>query len=520
MDDQSLDAPGPALLEPGTSVGSYVIVRDISAQGNRIDYLARVASDEHAPEARESYFRLIAAPAGALESVRSINLLQLRHPRLLALRDFFSESGVDYAVVDIPADTWPIASPASLTPEEALAVGVLTGEVLATLHGRGVAHGRITPASLVVAPNSVFLAGIEDAVIAHDPETQFAADANALAAAVVALAGAVDVATPVGAAIAAIGERAASGGYARVPDVLRDLQHALPDGLPRLDDDAATMAMSLRYGYATSIGMVRQQNQDAVGVLALEVVDDQPLASPGGIFLVADGMGGEAQGEVASRIAARVIVAEVARRFLGPAARACATDAPAGETPPGEAATQMHLDSIAALSEAFRAANARIRNLAKRIERPAGTTTTAIMLFGHDAIIGHIGDSRAYLLRGGELAQLTHDHSLVQKLIDLGQYRPGESEFDVPRNYLYRSLGQNDELEIDTWAITVGVGDTVLLCSDGLWDLVPPETIRDLMSSDHEPDVIARALVEHANAAGGHDNSTAVVLRLTARESI
>ena len=155
--------------------------------------------------------------------------------------------------------------------------------------------------------------------------------------------------------------------------------------------------------------------------------------------------------------------------------------------------------------------------MARRLEKASGTTTSALMLFGHEALLGHVGDSRVYLLRGSELHQLTKDHSLVQKLIDLGQYNPVESPFSVPRNYLYRSLGQTDDLEVDTRVLKVGIGDTFMICSDGLWDLVLDPEIREIMLNEPTPTSIAEALVRRANAAGGHDNSTAVVVRLAAR---
>ena len=108
----------------------------------------------------------------------------------------------------------------------------------------------------------------------------------------------------------------------------------------------------------------------------------------------------------------------------------------------------------------------------------------------------------------------------MQRLIDLGQYNPDDSPFSVPRNYLYRSLGQGDELEVDTRVVQVGVGDVMMMCSDGLWDLVTDAEFRDIMASNRSTNEMAREMVERANAAGGHDNSTAVVIRLAVRQSL
>lgn len=516
-------APQP-ILAPGAVVGSYSILRFIDAAGEHNGYLARVAGDDDisaTPNPQELHLRLIEGVTGGLETIRALEALQLRHPRLLALRDFFTQNERDYAVLDIPGDTWPVTPQTQFTAEEALAIGVIIGEVLIFLHSRGVAHTHIDPAHIVIVNNGVYLAGIETAAnvinAGAGAAELFRQDANQLAGMIGTLTETTTDTSPTSDAAIAIAARGTAHEYTRIEDILTDCVHALPDGLPQLSEAAATAPMAIEVGHATTVGLIRQQNQDSIGVLTMEVIDDQLSASPGGIFLVADGMGGEAQGEVASRIAARMIVAEVARRFLSPAARATASDSPVNESQPGDAVTMMHLDSIASLVEAFRSANARIRNMARRLEKASGTTTSALMLFGHEALLGHVGDSRVYLLRGSELHQLTKDHSLVQKLIDLGQYNPVESPFSVPRNYLYRSLGQTDDLEVDTRVLKVGIGDTFMICSDGLWDLVLDPEIREIMLNEPTPTSIAEALVRRANAAGGHDNSTAVVVRLAAR---
>ncbi len=510
-----------APLAVGTVVGSYVIVRQLGRHAGRMQYLARVASDDDditRPHPHEPHLLLTSAPAGELAAVHTVESLQLRHPRLLALRDFFTQDGRDYAVSDVPGDTWPIPPQLPLTAEEALAVGVIIGEAVLFLHGRGVTHGQLSTTTIVIAVNGVFLGNIEDAtVIQEQPETAIQRDANQLAMTLGDFAAGATGNPVLQAAVTAIAAKGHAGGYERVEDVMADCLRALPDGLPPLSDEAASAPFTIQLGRATSVGMVRQQNQDALGVLVMEIFDDQPEAGPGGIFLVADGMGGEAQGEVASRIAARIIVAEVARRFLGPAARATASDAPRDSEAKDDAATTMHLDTIASITEAFRAANARIRNLARRLEQATGTTATALMLFAHEVVIGHVGDSRAYLCRGGEAHQITHDHSLVQRLIDMGHYRPNEMEYNMPRNYLYRSLGQADDLEVDTRVIKTGAGDTFMICSDGLWDLVSSDEIRAILSSDRTPQECAEELVRRANAAGGYDNSTALVVRFVAR---
>lgn len=524
MTHDDLSSGGCPPLAPGAFVGNYLITRVLTTGPQRNEYQARLApesGDPGEPRPSDPLLRLLEAPVGNLTGAMTLAALQLRLPRLLALRDAFTIDDREYVVIDLPDLEWPMPPSQNLAPEEALAVGVMIGEVLTFLHSRGVAHQHIQRDTVIVTPHGIFLGGLEDATLVQsagaDTDLLFARDANALAQVMGTLTASEAVSSSQGLALERIVLRGADGAYSTVREVMLDILQALPDGLPTLSPAAASAPLRVQVGKATSVGLVRQQNQDAAAYLLLDIDDDQPYASPGGIFLVADGMGGEAQGEVASRIAVRMITSEVARRFLSPAARATASDMPNDADQISEAPTTMNLDSIAALIEAFRAANARIRNMARRLDRASGTTATALMLFAHDGILGHVGDSRAYLHRSGEMVQLTQDHSLLQRLIEMGQFAPEMQTTNVPRNYLYRSLGQGDEMEVDTRIVKLGVGDTIMICSDGLWDLVPTEAIKAVLGSDLAPEEAARELVRQADAAGGIDNSTAMVIRFVAR---
>lgn len=502
-------------------IGQYRIVQIIADGQNTNEYLVRVASDDNdISSPQEPFLRVIEGPQGSLEAIRSIEYLQLRHPRLLALREFFTADARDYIVIDIPDKVWPIAPILTLMPAEALATGIMIGEVLAYLHVHGIAMDHITPDNICITANGVFLKGIE---YAHGTDTSgefIRKNVNELAATLRILAEQHHEPANTDAALQVIANKGKSESYTELTALLTECLHALPDGLPKLAEDASTKRMTLKVGHATTVGMIRSQNQDAIGIMHMEIFDDLPHASPGGIYLIADGMGGEAQGEVASRIAVRVIVGEVARRFLGPVARASASDLPAEAILAGETATTVHVDSISALIDAYRAANSRIRNLARRLEKAAGTTATSLVIYNHDVIIGHVGDSRAYILRNDELHQLTNDHSLLQKMIESGVYRPEEAESMVPRNYLYRSLGQGDDLEVDTRVLTIGVGDTLMICSDGLWDMLSDHEIRAILIQQLSPETLAKELVEQANIAGGHDNSSAIVIQCVAYSAL
>lgn len=127
-------------------------------------------------------------------------------------------------------------------------------------------------------------------------------------------------------------------------------------------------------------------------------------------------------------------------------------------------------------------------------------------------MLAHLGDSRAYLLRDGKLVQLTKDHSLLARLIELDHPLLNDPSFGMPRNYLYRSLGQEDEAPPDMMEFPIVPGDRLMLCSDGLWDELDDVTIQRCLTSTDDPYECANHLVRLANASGGHDNSTALVV--------
>jgi PPM family protein phosphatase len=164
-----------------------------------------------------------------------------------------------------------------------------------------------------------------------------------------------------------------------------------------------------------------------------------------------------------------------------------------------------------ALGRAAAVANGQVRELARQLGQAAGTTLTAIALVGTRAAIVHVGDSRAYLLRQGTLHTLTEDHSVLARLQAVDHPLLSDPDVYVPRSMLYRSLGQEDELAVDSLEFTLADGDRLLLCSDGLWDEVDSASLERIFAEASSPTECARQLVDLANSSGGHDNSTAVV---------
>jgi protein phosphatase len=215
--------------------------------------------------------------------------------------------------------------------------------------------------------------------------------------------------------------------------------------------------------------------------------EDSMLAEPP-LFAVADGMGGAQAGEVASSLAVEAV-----------------GELPSDPDGPEEA-----------LVDAISEANRRIHEMAQEDRSLAGmgTTMTATLVHDGKVTIGHVGDSRMYRWREGELAQLTDDHSLVAELERHGKLTAAEARVHPQRSMILRALGIGPEVEVDTYCFEGRDDDVFLLCSDGLSGLVHDEVIADVLGSAESLDVAAQELIELANLSGGPDNITAVLFRL------
>jgi protein phosphatase len=143
-----------------------------------------------------------------------------------------------------------------------------------------------------------------------------------------------------------------------------------------------------------------------------------------------------------------------------------------------------------------------------------GTTVTAAVILGDLAYVAHVGDSRAYLVSDEGIEQITRDHSLVQRLIELDQLTPEEAAEHPQRNVLYRAIGQNDNLDVDVITRRLAARSRLLLCSDGLWNLVPEDTILDEISTHPNPQEACNRLVRMANDRGGPDNITVILVQV------
>ena len=244
--------------------------------------------------------------------------------------------------------------------------------------------------------------------------------------------------------------------------------------------------MEFEYGAITDVGRVRANNEDAVTVDAAH-----------GVAVLADGMGGYNAGEVASALAVDLICAEMGRWLAEAAPVASARDV--------RRAMEICVDN--ANRTIFDAANTHAAYAGM------GTTLAMAVVHGGQFLIGHVGDSRAYRWRGGVLEQLTRDHSLLQEQIDIGLITPEEAAASGNRNLVTRALGVEDTVLLDVREVDIAPGDQLLLCSDGLNDMVRDDEIAAILAGDALPDAKCRALVDLANERGGRDNVSVVIVK-------
>lgn len=251
----------------------------------------------------------------------------------------------------------------------------------------------------------------------------------------------------------------------------------------------------LHFGQASDVGMMRTNNEDAVLSFfsSSSSVDDYPDF---GIFVVADGMGGHFDGEKASAIATRVVANEVINQIYLP----ILSGEGLSDLPP---ITEMIISAI-------QKANAEVF---KTIPKGGGTTCSAVAVLGDRAYIGHVGDSRVYLITKEGIEQISRDHSLVQRLVDMGSLTQEEAKTHPRGNELYRALGFKDAIEVDAMSRRLPPNAKVLICSDGLWNLLPDDDILSIINSYPSPQEACNKLVAMANTRGGSDNITVILLR-------
>ncbi|WP_026369121.1 Stp1/IreP family PP2C-type Ser/Thr phosphatase [Kallotenue papyrolyticum] len=252
-----------------------------------------------------------------------------------------------------------------------------------------------------------------------------------------------------------------------------------------------------RVGARSDVGLQRELNEDALLVIDYKLdMAGRPLNA--GLYVVADGMGGHESGEIASALAVQSMANVVGTALIELLA----------DSAGGLAEARLHDLALQAVERANRA----VFEEGRRRGNDMGTTLTFALVVGDHCVIGNVGDSRTYLLRDGVLQRVTKDHSLVQRLLDMGQITPDEVYTHPHRNAITRSLGERPQVQLDLFPLRLQPGDGLLCCSDGLWEMVRDPRIQEIVLAEPDPQRAAQRLIEAANAGGGEDNITAVLV--------
>ncbi|MCE5257664.1 MAG: protein phosphatase 2C domain-containing protein, partial [Chloroflexi bacterium] len=265
-------------------------------------------------------------------------------------------------------------------------------------------------------------------------------------------------------------------------------QEAIPTG----SSSEAGAGAHLRWGLATDQGKQRDHNEDYLeGWICSR--GNRPLLA---LFIVADGLGGQDSGEIASRMTVDIVWQQVKTALWD---RIIADDIPEQTQFP------------AALRAAVTAANTEVHRA--RLERSSqmSSTVTTALVYGGSAYIANVGDSRTYIFGQHGLQRITKDHSLVQRLVDTGQIKPEDVYSHPRRNLIYQSIGDRQDVVVDLYTYEFKPDERLILCSDGLWEMVHDDGLEEVLLAEADPQQACDRLVKNANMAGGEDNISVIV---------
>jgi serine/threonine protein phosphatase PrpC len=274
---------------------------------------------------------------------------------------------------------------------------------------------------------------------------------------------------------------------------------------PQAEQSAFPNGVQLLAASHSDAGDVRRSepNEDSTLVLLLQRVHES-ISAPYGVFIVADGLGGHDNGQVASRMTINIIAERMVRELLAE---------PLEAEKDGESTQPFDEDALIALFHgAIEDANTALCQKNQLDKTDMGSTITGFMVSGEHAYIINVGDSRTYMMRAKQLYQLTTDHSLVGQLVASGLIEPDDVYTHPQRSQIFRSLGDKPNVQIDVFKQQLHPGDMLLSCSDGLWEMVRNPQIESILGSAPDPQTACAQLVEAANTNGGEDNVSAVLV--------
>lgn len=494
----------PPHLPPGTAVGAHYTIEGLVRLGEgRMFYLANDARPDLAlrrcwscgfndtPRAAATCGKcgtalidrrfLISARwrTDRYEAYERFFAKRLHHPGLCAPIDAFRHQGVLFSVVPYSGEGLMLDEASPLPNGRILEVGQRVLGTLAYLHRNGVRIPALTRANLLISPNgSVRLFDLE---IEECFENGGAVPPD----------GRLD-------ALRSLGELLRRYVDIRADELLSFLQEVEQGNRPT-DQVGFGREIERRFeawsgreyppvlGGMTDVGLTRQLNEDNWGW--------KQLSDRASLYVVADGMGGHDGGEVASALAVQTICKKAWEAEQ--------------KTPVGEDAIESLLD------DAFQAANNTVKDQADAKGTDMGTTMVCILVFdGRLGFMANVGDSRGYLLREGQLHQVTKDHSLVQKMVERGRITAEEARHHPHSNILLRTVGTERDIDIDIFRVELEKGDKILMCSDGLWGEVEDRDMESILNTYTDPRIAARELVRAAHHGGGKDNVTLMIVTI------
>ena len=261
----------------------------------------------------------------------------------------------------------------------------------------------------------------------------------------------------------------------------------------------ASPHIRLVVGQRSDPGQVRDLDEDSLLALTLAPTFQSRTSPVLGLFAVADGMGGHEGGEVASKMALQVVVDQVVRTVVLPQL--------AGEL-------MLEENVVVRLRQATLAANDAVFLARQKRENDMGTTLTMVLVRDDRLFLAHVGDCRAYRWNAAGLEQLTTDHSVIASMIASGQARPEEIYTHPHRSVVYRCIGDKPAVEVDTDILPLAPGDRIVVCCDGLWEMVREEGLKEVLMQEADPQLACDLLVKHANTAGGDDNISVIIVQV------
>lgn len=527
-------------LQPGTTIEGYKIIELRDERDGKRTYRAEAPANVCAQcgaQAADPSSRfcencgaellprdvlLIEDNAGAEQSSgpwQAINLPEDPVRALLPPLQLVEQDGKRYLVVEEAVPGWQSLAellsgygetpeqPAALEEDDALPIALQLAQLIQYLHRNNLALGDLSLAQLLLGP--------QQRLRLRDVQSIQPLNDAAQKADLMQLHHTLEDLTRTPRATRKLDAAAVEGGSTAPKSLQEVLALARMGGLSSADDwvtalsavadsKRAVQGLRTRIGAHSHVGMVRELNEDSLLTMDWKM-DAAGRAINAGLYVVADGMGGHAGGEVASSLAVQNMASIAASALLELVA-----DSGAGL---GDA----QLSDVAL--RASEQANMAVVQEARRRNNDMGTTLTFALVVGDRCVIGNVGDSRTYLIRDGQMQRISKDHSLVQRLVDVGQIQPDEIYTHPHRNAILRSLGEQPQVQVDIFPLRLQDGDIIFCCSDGQWEMVRDPRMSEIIVAAPDPQTAVQQLIDEGNQNGGEDNITAVLVQFQAASS-